>query len=137
MNTASQDLPHHLATLRAHLLHPTHYERAVTYFLEEFAGDAAFLQLSEPDEAPALVDVLTQVASRAFGRRVAFEAARIFRLGAHRFYHGNAIVEGRALLFCYFEDADTGVAALIPGGRGAMEVARFRLTAGLLDPRRN
>jgi hypothetical protein len=30
-----------------------------------------------------------------------------------------------------------GSAALIPGVRGAMEVARFRLTAGLPDPRKN
>ena len=29
------------------------------------------------------------------------------------------------------------IAALIPGTRGAMEVARFRLTAGLPDPRKN
>ena len=53
------------------------------------------------------------------------------------FYHGNAALAGRALLFFYFEQVDTGVAALIPGPRGAMEVARFRLTAGLPDPRKN
>jgi hypothetical protein len=36
----------------------------------------------------------------------------------------------------YFQEADTGLAALIPGTSGAMDVARFRLTAGLADPRK-
>jgi len=40
-------------------------------------------------------------------------------------------------LFFYFREANTGVAALIPGVRGAMEVARFRLPEGLTDPRKN
>jgi len=137
MNTASQDLPRHLGVLRERMLHPTDYELAVNYFLEEFAGDVNFLYQSQPDDAPHLRAVLAHVASKALGRRVAFDDSRLFRLGEHRFYHGNAAVEGRALLFFYFEEGDTGIAALIPGVRGAMEVARFRLTAGLPDPRKN
>ena len=137
VNTASQDLPHHLGVLRERMLHPTDYELAVNYFLEEFAGDAKFVQQSERDDAPHLLAVLTHVASQAIGRRVAFDDSKVFLLGPHRFYHGNAAVEGRVVLFFYFQEADTGIAALIPGVRGAMEVARFRLTAGLPDPRKN
>ena len=137
MNTASQNLPHHLGVLRERMLHPTDYELAVNYFLEEFAGDVKFMEQSEPDDAPGLLAVLGHVAARALGRRVAFEDAKVFLLREHRFYHGNAAVEGRVILFFYLEAADTGIAALIPGVRGAMEVARFRLTAGLPDPRRN
>ena len=137
MNTASQNLPHHLGVLRERMLHPTDYELAVNYLLEEFAGDVKFLRQSEPDDAPHLRAVLAHVASKALERRVAFDDSRIFRLGEHRFCHGNAAVEGRAMLFFYFEEADTGIAALIPGVRGAMEVARFRLTSDLPDPRKN
>ena len=137
VNMASQDLPHYLSVLRERMLHPTDYELAVNYFLEEFAGDAKFVQQSERDDAPHLLAVLRHVASQAIGRRVAFAGAKVFLLGAHRFYHGNAAVEGRVLLFFYFQEADTGIAALIPGARGAMEVARFRLSAGLPDPRKN
>ena len=137
VNTASQNLPHHLAILRERMLHPTDYELAVTYFLEEFAGDVKFLNQSESDAGPHLLAVLAHVASKALGQQVAFDDSKIFRLGEHRFYHGNAAVEGRALLFFYFEEADTGVAALIPGVHGAMEVGRFRLTGGLPDPRKN
>ena len=137
MNTASQNFPHHLRILRERMVHPTDYELAVHYFLEEFAGDVKFIELSEPDDAPHLQSVLTQVASRALGRPIAFDDSKVFWLREHRFYHGNAVVEGRVVLFFYFQEADTGIAALIPGARGAMEVVRFRLTAGLTDPRKN
>jgi len=137
MNTASQDFPHHLATLRERMLHATDYELAVNYFLEEFAGDAKFIQQSEPDDAPHLLAVLTHVAGKALGQPARFDEARVFLLREHQFYHGNCAVQGRVLLFFYFQDADTGIMALIPGVRGAMEVARYRLTAGLPDPRKN
>jgi hypothetical protein len=119
------------------MLHATDYELAVSYFLEEFAGDVWFVEQSEPDDAPHLLALLAHVTAKAIGRRVAFDASRVFLLREHRFYHGNAAAEGRVVLFFYFADADTGVMALIPGVHGAMEVARFRLTAALPDPRRN
>jgi len=137
MNAASQNLPHHLGKLRERMLHPTDYELALNYFLEEFAGDARFLEVSEPDDAPHLVAVLAQVVAKALGQRVAIDTPKVFLLREHQFYHGNAAVAGRVVLFFYFKQADTGLAALIPGNRGAMEVARFRLTAGLADPRKN
>ena len=137
MNTASQDLPRHLAVLLERLQHPTDYERAIHYFLEEFAGDAVFLRQSDSDDAPHLLEVVRQVVSKALGRSVKFDDARLFYVRDHRFYHGSAAVTGRAALFFYFQEADTGVLAVIPGVRGAMEVARFRLTSGLPDPRIN
>jgi hypothetical protein len=47
MNSASQNFPYHLDVLRERMLHPTDYELAVNYFLEEFAGDLAFVRGSE------------------------------------------------------------------------------------------
>ncbi|MBI4664734.1 MAG: hypothetical protein HY735_38590 [Verrucomicrobia bacterium] len=137
MNTASQNLPHHLGILREKTLHSTDYELAVTYFLEEFAGDLKFLEQSELDEAPHLLAVLAHVASKAMGRRVAFGLSRVFFLREHRFYHGNAAADGHAVIFFYFPEKDTGVVAVIPGVQGAMEVGRFRLSGGLPDPRQN
>jgi hypothetical protein len=130
-------LLHHLGVLRERMLHPTDYELAVNYFLEEFAGDAKFIQQSEPDAAPGLLAVLAQVAGKALGRRAEFDLAKVFLVREHRFHHGSAAVAGRVVLFFYFQEADTGIAAMIPGAHGAMEVARFRLTAGLPDPRLN
>ncbi len=137
MNTASRNLAHHLGILRERMLHPTDYERAVHYFLEEFAGDVKFLNESEPDDAPHLLAVLAHVASRALNQPVVFDESRVLYLPAHQFYHGSAVVGQRVMLFLYFEAADTGVAALIPGVRGGTEMARFRLTGGLADPRKN
>ena len=137
MNAASKNLPHHLDELRKRMLHPTDYELALNYFLEEFAGDSKFLEISEPDDAPHLVAVLTHVASKALGQLATIEVPKTFLLREHQFYHGNAVVADRVVVFFYFKQADTGLAALIPGTRGAMEVARFRLPAGLADPRTN
>ena len=137
MNTASQDLPHHLGVLRERMLHPTDYELALNYFLEEFAGDAGFLNASEPDDVPQLLAVLARVAGKALGGKVALDQAKLFLLREHKFYHGNVAVAGRVMLFFYIQEADAGIAALIPGTSGAMDVARFRVTGGLPDPRKN
>lgn len=137
MNVASQDFRKHLGLLRERMLHPTDYEHAVHYFLEEFCGDERVVMQSERDKSPALISVLIKVVASALGRNARFDESTVFQLREHCFYHGNASVEGRVVLFFYFKDTDTGIAALIPGVRGAMEVARFQLTAGLVDPKCN
>src|SRR4030095_1578280 len=68
MNSASQNFPHHLGVLRERMLHPTDYELAVNYFLEEFAGDVTFVRGSEPERMPHLVDVLNIVRPKTNGR---------------------------------------------------------------------
>ena len=137
MNSASQNFPHHLDMLRQRMLHPTEYELAVNYFLEEFAGDAAFVRGSEPEQMPHLVAVLNIVVSKAMGRRVEIDNTLVSHLREHRFVHGNARADGRIVLFFYFEDADTGIAMLIPGVRGEGDLARFHLEGGLTDPQKN
>lgn len=137
MNTASQNLPHHLGILRERMLHPTDYEKAVYYFLEEFAGDVGFVRASEKSLMPHLVAVLGQVVSKALSQRVELEGACVLCLRKHGFVHGNAQAGGRVVLFFYFEEADTGVAMIVPGMRGQAEMARFHVTGGLADPERN
>ena len=65
MNSASQNFPQHLGMLRERMLHPTDYELAVNYFLEEFAGDTAFVRGSEQEQMPHLVTVLNILVSKA------------------------------------------------------------------------
>jgi hypothetical protein len=137
MNSASQNFPHHLAELRERMLHPTDYERAVHYFLEEFAGDQEFVRASEVDSMPHPVVVLGRVASKAIGRRVELEGALVSYLREHRFVHGNAQGDGRVVLIFYFQDADTGMVMIIPGIRGQGDMACFHLTGGLSDPLQN
>jgi hypothetical protein len=137
VNSASQNFPHHLGVLRERMLHRTDYEVALNYFLEEFAGDVAFVRASEPEQMPHLVAVLNIVVSKTLGRRVQVENAIISYLREHRFVHGNAQADGRIVVYFYFEDADTGVLMLVPGIHGQAEVARFHLKGGLPDPRWN
>ena len=119
------------------MLHPTDYEQAVYYFLEEFAGDQAFVRASEREQMPQLVTVLEHVVSKALEKTVKLEGALVSYLREHRFVHGNAQADGRILLFFYFEEADTGIVMIIPGVRGQGEMARFRLQGGLPDPQKN
>ena len=65
MNSASQNFSHHLGILGERMLPPTEYELAVNYFLEEFAGDTAFVRGSEQEQMPHLVTVLNIVVSKA------------------------------------------------------------------------
>lgn len=108
MNSASQNFPQHLGALRERMLHPTDYELAVNYFLEEFAGDAEFVRASDKAPMPHLVAVLDKVVSQALGKTVKLEGALVSCLRAHMFVHGNAQADGRIVLFFYFQDADTG-----------------------------
>lgn len=137
MNSASQDFSHHLGVLRERMMHPTDYEKAVYYFLEEFAGDGDFVRASDPVSMPQLIAVLGQVVARIIGRRVELEGALVSRLCAHRFVHGNAQVDGRVVLFFHFQDDDAGMLMLIPGVRGEGDMARFCPNGGLSDPQRN
>jgi hypothetical protein len=138
VNTASQDLSHHLGLLREKLQHVTDYELALSYFLEEFAGDAKFIQQCEPEEAFNLMGVLIHVAGKALGNPVKLEQFRAFHLPQFGFTHGSAAVAGRILLFFYFQTVDTGLMALIPGVKEGTEVARFRLTGALAgNPKHN
>jgi hypothetical protein len=138
VNTASQDLAHHLGVLQQKLQHATDYEQALYYFLEEFAGDEKFIQQSDPEEASHLLGVLEHVSGKALGQSAKIEHSRVMRLAEFGFSHGNAAVAGRVVLFFYFEAVDTGLMALIPGARGGTEVARFRLTGFLArNPKRN
>jgi len=137
MNSASQDFPFHLGVLRELMLHPTAYETAVSYFLEEFAGDGAFVRASDPEKMPHLVSVLESVVAKAVGNAVELEGALVSYLRAHRFVHGNARAGERIVIFFYFEEADTGMVMLIPGIRGEAEIARFKLAGGLINPLSN
>lgn len=138
MNTASKDLAHHLEVLGQKLQHPTDYELALSYFLEEFAGDAGFVGQSVPEEGLHLQTVLARAAARAIAQpEVRLEQFKGFRLPEHAFAHGNATVGDRVLLFFYFEKLDTGLMALFPGLQGAAELARFRVPGGIKNPKNN
>jgi len=127
VNTASQNLAHHLVQLQKKLQHDTDYELALSYFLEEFAGDKQFIDRCQPKESLSLLSLLGRVAARAMGRPMKIEHFQALHLPGFGFLHGSARAEGRVVLFFYFEAMDAGLMALTPGLKGGTEVARFRL----------
>src|SRR5204862_7960569 len=103
MNSASQNFPYHLGALRQRMLHSTDYELAVNYFLDEFAGDMAFVRGSEPEQMPHLVAVLNIVVSKAMGRHVEVEFALVSYLREMEFVPGNAQAAGSSTVSYYLE----------------------------------
>ncbi len=134
MNSASTNFKKYLTDLRERLLHPTDYEQAVTFFLEEFAGDLEFIKQSEAESAPALTAILLRIISQMLPGTDRLDQPAVFRLSGHSFIHGNAVVGRSALVFLFFPEINTGVAAIIPGAQGAMEVARFKTPGGVPRP---
>lgn len=139
MNTASQDISRHLGVLRQRLQHPTDYEQAVFYFLEEFAGDEAFIRQCIPHDTPHLLAVVSHVAAKALGASARLGPSQVFRLPEFGFYHGSAPVLDCVALFLYFEEQDTGAVAFMLGTGSGTQVARFRLNGALLggNPTKN
>ena len=129
MNTASQNLPHHLDILHAKLTHPTDYELALNYFLEEFAGDLGFHAEGNEDDARHLQVVLTMIAAQMAGRNTSLQKFGAYYLPAHGFFHGRATLSDEPLLFFFFERANVGLAAYLPFGAEEKKVARFEMPA--------
>ncbi|MBL9131920.1 MAG: hypothetical protein JNG86_12005 [Verrucomicrobiaceae bacterium] len=131
MNNASKDPRHHLAALLERLQHPTDYEKALHYFLEEFAGDMPFIASGEAVSAPVLGAVVRHVIKSAAGTAQPFQPAKVFRVAEHGFHHGSGAAGARAVIFFHFESVNKGLVAIIPGFNGPVDVARFSLPATL------
>jgi hypothetical protein len=134
MNQASADLPRHLDMLRERLEHPTDYEKAFHYFLEEFGSDHEFIALGEPERPSLLVKILNTIACRMLSSDVTLENLCLSAVPGHGFHHGSAKADGRAVITFYFDASNLGLLVMVPGARGAAEFARFKLPP---DPSRN
>jgi hypothetical protein len=134
MNQASTDLPRHLDVLRERLQHPTEYEKAFHYFIEEFGGDQEFIALGEPERPPLLVNVLEAITGRMLSGTVTLQNLCLSEVPGHGFHHGSASADGRAVVVFYFDSPNVGLLVMVPGVRGAAEFARFKLP---VDPSLN
>jgi hypothetical protein len=134
MNQASTDLPKHVAILLERLQHPTDYEKAFHYFIEEFGGDHEFIALGEPERPALLVKVLESIANRMLSSTIDLENLCLSDVPGHGFHHGSARAEGRAVIVLYFDAPNLGLLVMIPGVHGAAEFARFKLP---VDPSKN
>ena len=138
MNTASSDLTKHLLVLQERLLHPTDYEKAFHYFIEEFGGDVEFIQMGQTQPLPMLTPIIDRIACTALGKTVKVNRLKLTSVPGHAFHHGSASVDGRVVLVLFFESLNKGLMTIIPGARGAAESARFSLPAAVpMNPSAN
>jgi hypothetical protein len=126
MNLASTNLPHHLNILRERATKGSDYEKAMHYFLEEFAGDEKFILDGQADDAHPLQELVTHAVSQARNKKVEVKATRIFSIPDHQFHHGSLVLpENEMILFFYFSDCQTGILSLITD-MSLMQVMRFQ-----------
>ncbi|MDH7503092.1 MAG: hypothetical protein QHJ82_10355 [Verrucomicrobiota bacterium] len=137
MNTASENLPHHLTVLRERMMLPDSYELAAAYFLEEFVADKGLLDESEPAPESFLNEALKQVVATMLDRPAELDEVMVLSLSEYKFFYGAASFEDRAMLFFYFEEEGMGVFTVMPGSKGGVDVGRFELPSRRLDPQRN
>src|SRR4051812_8644664 len=109
MNQASADLPRHLDILLERLQHPTDYEKAFEYFLQEFGGDNEFIALGEPERPRVLTSVLETIAGRMLSETIALENLCLSDVPGHGFHHGSARADGRAVIVFYFDAPNLGL----------------------------
>jgi hypothetical protein len=127
MNSASTDLQTHLEVLRQKLTHPSDYDHALRYFMDEFSGDLGFHAEGTPDPAPHLRAGLKAVISKVTGQPGSIDELKAFFLHAHDFFHGHAHAGGTAVIFFYFAKINLGLANLIWFSDGNHQVVRFQL----------
>jgi hypothetical protein len=103
MNTASSDLSKHLQVLKDRLLHPTDYEKAFHYFIEEFGGDVKFIQMGQPQPLPMLTPIIDRIACAALGKTVKVDRLKLSSVPGHAFHHEAEvnITAGSALENCF------------------------------------
>ena len=127
MNSASTNLPKHITTLQEKLSHPTDYELAFSYFMQEFGGDLGFHSEGTPNDAPHLRTALSAIITKAIGQSVNSEQFVCSFLHAHDFFHGHATTTDNTVVFFYFAKANIGLATIISFTGGTQQVARFQL----------
>src|SRR5262249_37922176 len=102
MSSASSDLARHLGILLERLRHPTDYETAFHYFIEEFGSDVEFIAMGVPENPAALTRVLEAVARQVLLKPVRLERLALSSVPGHGFHHGSASVDGRAVVVIFF-----------------------------------
>jgi hypothetical protein len=97
------------------------------YFFDHFGENNEFLTLGKEVSHPLLKMVITQLTSTIFKKKFnPPQHSKFIHLPDQRFLHGSCIFPGVFAVFFYFEDLDSGMAALnrVPSS-GRIEYARF------------
>jgi hypothetical protein len=98
-----------LETLKEKLTCAREFSEVMTYFLDHFGEDPAFIASGERIDHPFLVSILEQIGRQLFGRDVAVGHLVLTRVPEHAFVHGGASLGGKLTTVLYFEDIHKGL----------------------------
>ncbi len=115
-----------LLVLREKLEKDPDPEEPWKYFLENFAGEEAFVKASQPGKDEKLKDVLYK-SIRSIFRNAVDMSLQFWTLPEYYFVHGNGICNQQIIVFFYYQDIGKGIFTLMnpldPGG--AYQIGRF------------
>jgi len=117
-------------------LHATEISDAMTYFLDHFAEDDAFLSGGERCDTSELQPILAGALRTVVGDSVKITGLLPVRIVGEAFVHGGFGVNGQMAMFFYFESLRTGVIGLTDRS-GKSHFIRFRTSAPIPTPSKN
>ena len=99
-----------LATLEEIILHPSNWDDATNYFLDHFATEPAFLEMSQKTSLPIIIEMMGELAKHLFQKEaVALVNPMMFKVKPFHMIHGTCVVEGRLITFVYLTTVHKGV----------------------------
>jgi hypothetical protein len=102
-----------LATLKQKLMETEDFGEVLSYFMDHFGGDPAFLALGESTEHPFLESILPKVVGRLCRREVSLSGFALTRLPEHQFVHGGFAAGSSVGTVLYFDDLQMGLLAVM------------------------
>lgn len=99
-----------LATLEEIILHPDNWDDATSFFLDHFAAEPAFMQMSRKTSLPIIIQMMGELAKHLFQKKeVALVNPTMFKVKAFNMIHGTCFAGGRLITFVYLTTIHKGV----------------------------
>jgi hypothetical protein len=99
-----------LATLEDIILHPDNWDDATGYFLNHFATDPAFMDMSKKANLPIIIKMMGELCKQLFKKdTVALVNPTMFRVKSLHMIHGTCVVERQLIMFVYLTSIHKGV----------------------------
>lgn len=99
-----------LATLEEIILHPDNWDDATGYFLNHFATEQAFMEMSHKTSFPIIIKMIGELCRQLFKKdSVALVNPTMFRVKPLHMIHGTCMAEGKLILFVYLTSIHKGV----------------------------
>jgi hypothetical protein len=118
----------HLDTLKKKMTVNDNFKETFEFYFDHFAENPDFMQKGQPVENEKLMQAAKTIAKQILGeKKITLTNFMLMGLPDFHFYHGVGFVNQSLINIFYFEDIDTGMAAIaaFPPGSSETKISRF------------